>query len=1169
MTSKKPFPPVFATNNPVTGETVASEVNRMMKGLREELAVPPNLALATAYINPQGFTLIADEVEQAPMVRILLGAEPEEPIRRRLESGEIPSFVEVAEAYEAGLKRERDLVGFDAQSDAAARRLVQWLRYAEQGHPPRVEVRRFTKGFLHGKAFIAEHPKLPAVLAGSANLTLAGLQFNRELVLGYPSGQYTELVVNWFNDLWAESDPFDLAALYEARWNPHPPIVVFLRMLYELYGATPELVGAEEIGLPATEFQIDGILRAMRILDELGGVLVCDEVGLGKTFIAGELIRIFTKVGRQKVLIVVPAALKLSTWIPFLRKYDLISARVDIVSFDELRLKKVIKPSQYDDYSFIVIDEAHNLRNAGAQRSKEVMSLLAGVNPKKVMLLTATPVNNSLIDLKTLIEYFVKNDGQFTPIGIPSIADYIKRAQSLDPNTLTPEHLFDLMDKVAVRRTRHFIKKEYTNDQIRNNRGELVQIVFPTPSVSRLEYTLDKEADDLVSMVLHSLDVGTDEHLVIRSGEKRDPTRLSLARYASSFYSKGSNYDHTQLTNVGLLRSGLLKRLESSTAALIATFERLIVSHTAFISGLDNGYVLIGDALSDFAATDLDSFEEFFEQLDEDGLEQTQPVDLFDVVALRKDVDGDIKLLTGFLRLAIARNKKGPDAKVDRLLERLEDVAKKASRPTKESISLSERRKIIVFSTYTDTVKDLHTRVEEAIKSAPKSSPLAVYKGRVAPVIFGARNGEAQLDRTAILAGFCPMTAGEVRDDGTPISADDFDIIITTDVLAEGVNLQQAGQMVNFDLPWNPMRLVQRHGRIDRIGSPHSRVGIGCFFPAANLEKFLHLEETLQRKISYANAAIGAGTVIPDQIADPKVEVLLHDTRKEIMALFDENAALLADGGGNRALSGEEFRRRLARSLRDPFLKEQVLELPHGSGSGFVSNRLRQAGFVFCVKIGTHETPWFRFVACDNATWQPVLKKDGTPWIDADTLTCLIAADPGDNEMTQVIPDQAMANVFDAWSLARTNIHNEWTRLTDWNLHAPQIELALREAIQIVLDHGGFLKQGEQSDLLAKLNARWDNAIVRRVREIVREENKSNKEKIATLLEFVVENGLQKPQHGKPLPKVRIQEIRVISWMAVSPLGAVMAAGNMVGSLPNAPMSIIEQVGELPLGDKL
>ena len=113
------------------------------------------------------------------------------------------------------------------------------------------------------------------------------------------------------------------------------------------------------------------------------------------------------------------------------------------------------------------------------------------------------------------------------------------------------------------------------------------------------------------------------------------------------------------------------------------------------------------------------------------------------------------------------------------------------------------------------------------------------------------------------------------------------------------------------------------------------------------------------------------------------------------------------------------------------------------------------------------------------------------------------------------------------------------------------------------------MKSGEQSDLLGKLNARWDNSIVRGVRQIVREEKKSNREKIESLLEFVVANGLQKPEYGKPLPKVKIEEIRVVSWMAVSPSAAVAAVGNLADIRPNVPMSIIEQVGELPLDDKL
>jgi hypothetical protein len=1133
VTVSKPFPPVFATNRPLTGETVADEVNRMMKGLREELAVPPNLALATAYINPQGFALVAEEVEQAPKVRILLGAEPDEPVQRRIDTGEIPSFESVAADYEAGLRRERDLVGFDVESDAAARALVAWLRYAEVGEPPRVEVRRYTKGFLHGKAFIAEHPRLPAVLAGSSNLTLAGLSWNRELNLGYPSGEYTGLVIDWFNELWEESEVFDLAALYEARWSAHSPWVVFLRMLYELYGHSKP-VDEERIGFNVTEFQRDGIMRSLRILDELGGVLVCDEVGLGKTFIAGEVVRQVSKLGRQKVLIVVPAALKESTWIPFLRKYELYTNRVEVVTFDDLRNGTKREVQNLDDYAFIVIDEAHNLRNANTLRAEAVMQLLWGEYPKKVMLLTATPVNNSLKDLHTLVSYFVRNDAQFAASGIPSIASYIGHAQAHGPETLSPEHLFDLMDKVAVRRTRRFIKKEYSGDMIMGNNGTLIPIEFPTPSVERLTYELDLDSDDIVGQVIHALKVSDEEELVIRSGTQRDPSRLSLARYAPSLYALGNDIDHLQITNVGLLRSGLLKRLESSTAALVATFTRLVASHKAFVKGIDAGYVITGEALRDYANSESDDLDAFLDNLDDASDDQVQPISSFDSAALRRDVELDLQLLEKLLDSATKRLSQGPDAKAMELLAHLEEIAREAQRPSPHGLSSSDRRKVIIFTTYTDTVIELHRRLEEGINKASKSSPLSDYNKRIAPPVFGARGGTSQEERAITLSGFAPLTAGNLREDGTPESKDVFDIIVTTDVLAEGVNLQQAGRMVNFDLPWNPMRLVQRHGRIDRIGSPHKRVVIGCFFPSENLDKLLGLEETLQRKIAYANAAIGAGTVIPGQKSNPDVEVLFHDTVKDIKDLFDENATLLIEGGGSGALSGEEFRRRLSRALTDGYTKQDVLGLPYGSGSGYVSDRINQSGYVFCIKVGTHETPWFRFVATDTTTWEPLLKQEGTPSISDDTLKCLMAADPGDNEHEQVMTDVATTKVFDAWALARRDVFEEWSKLTDWANLQPQIEKALRMAVDLVMEHGGFLSAEQQSDLANRLNGKWERAIVRSVREILRDEALGERDKVLALQKFVNDVGLPIPSPPEPLPPVRLEDIRVVCWMAVT-----------------------------------
>jgi hypothetical protein len=1128
------FPPIFATNRPQRGESVAGAVNRLLSGVREEYRNPADLLLATAYINPQGWVLIADEVEQVGRVRLLIGAVPDEGQRRRIESGEKIPFGPVAEHHFGDLLNERDMVGFTEEGDSNSKRFVRWLRSHDESGAPRVEVRRLTTAFLHGKAFIVDHPKLPAVLSGSSNLTLAGLKWNRELNLGYPQDVRTDLVREWFEEQWEEAEPFDLAAIFEERWLPHKPETIFYRMLYEMYGEDPTS-GSDEGRSGATEFQKDGIVRAHRILESLDGVLVCDEVGLGKTFIAGDIVYHFSRRNKQKVLIVVPAALKDSTWTPFLKRQDLISSRVEVVTYDELRLGNLsaVKENVLDDYALVVVDEAHNLRNLGTQRAEALLRVTRSENPTKLLLLTATPVNNSLRDLQSLLEYFIRNDSQFSAIGIPSIKGYIKEAESRDPDTLSPEHLFDLMDRVAVRRTRRFIKTHYKNDTILNNFGEPVTIEFPHTEITRLDYTLDDATEDLVGEVVDSLRVKDDEQLAIRSDRHAVGSRLTMARYAPSLYLKSEDLDaqNAQLTNAGLLRSTLLKRMESSTTAFARTLEKLLGSHKAFLDAIDKGYILRGDALADFRKADDEKIDGFLaaveDKYDERG--QVDRVERYDIKALKKDVEHDMETLGRLHGLTTVRRIEDTDTKLQILLEQLEQFASDADRPLDDSLTPSERRKVIVFSTYFDTVEQIHKDLKNAIDEASEDSPLAAYKGRIAPYVGGS--GSKADDRADTLAKFCPKTAGPLTAEGKPISGDEYDILVTTDVLSEGVNLQQAGRIVNYDLPWNPMRLVQRHGRIDRIGSPHRRIHIGCFFPAENLEDLLKLEEALQRKIAYANAAVGAGEVIPGQRADSSIEVLHHDVRKDIDLIRDENPILFERGGGNEALSGEEYRRRLNQKLKTQE-RQNILGLPLGSGSGFVSSTVKQAGYVFCAKISDHKTPWFRFVAVDQDTWQP-LEVNNAPWVDNDTLTCLIAADPGDLPRENALPEQATAQVFGAWRAAQEHIHEGWTQLTDPMAIEPKLEKAIREAINVI-EGEKSLNEKEKDLLAATLKGGWDTAIVRQIREALRTHD-TREEKVDAIKEVIRQNGLRPAPKPEPLPPVRKEDIRAVCWMAVIP----------------------------------
>jgi hypothetical protein len=1140
----RPFPPVFATNDPENNETVADEIRRLIDGSLDGLREPPTASIASAYVNVGGFDLIATQLESLPKVRLLLGAEPEAGVQAPQIADYLsePEWLrKVLANHEAWLAAERDLTAFTLQDDRNARRLVAWLKSHDSLGSPRVVVRRYVEGFLHGKAFIIDHPTHPAVLAGSSNLTHAGLTTNRELNLGYPNGEYTHLVRKWFDDLWEASDEYDLASLYAARWEQHSPYLIFMRMLHLLYG-DQEPDRALEAGLALTSFQRDGVARALRLVETHGGVLICDEVGLGKTYIAGEIIRRATEVDRQRVLVLCPAAVRETVWETFLGAKGF-SRRAQVLSYDQLRLRlgegeaSDVFRQELDDYALVVIDEAHNLRNTAAQRAQVVTALLGGKFPKKTVLLTATPVNNSLMDLWTLVSYFIKNDGALASIGIPSIRGYIASAQALDPESLSPQHLFDLMDQVAVRRTRRFVRRNYKGDSFRSLSGETVPITFPTPRVKRLDYGVTDLGSQLLTRVLDAIMVRDDDDLVVTFDHRRiRDDRLILARYTTSAYLRTGEIERFQVHNSGLLRSALLKRLESSPRALASTFDTMVASHSAFLTALDQGYVLSGDALSDWVSSSSDDLDSVLAQLDDEGSgTQVQDASLFHVDQLRQDVIGDRELLRDLGSLA-KRVAESHDEKAHRLITELREVARQAMRVDSSGLESSDRRKTVIFSTYSDTIIDLHAKVLAAVDLAQPSDPLSVFRGRICDPIYGAKGGTDQEARAREITHFAPRTAGRLKMDGTPIKEDRYDLLFATDVLSEGVNLQQAGRIINYDLPWNPMRLVQRAGRIDRIGSLHPYISIGCFFPEARLDDLLGLEATLMRKLAYADAAVGTGEVLPGQRS--KTEVVLADTVEQIEALRRENPSLFEGEGDLGAISGEEYRRRLSQATADNRrFREHLSQLPYGSGSGFRSGLIRHNGYVFCIKMGEQPKPWFRFVPVDD-NWNPIPTpevENGAKFeISDDTLTALSAADPGDEQTDRWLPSEVYEKAFQAWELAATHAYQAWTFLTNPNNLRPEIERAFRDAAELVFVHGGFLGADAQTQLAERLSGRWNPEAKRAVRQVLNNDQATPREKVERLSEVADTLGLSATQVAEPLAPIRSDEVRLVAWMAIA-----------------------------------
>lgn len=1135
-------PRKLLTNNKEQSQTVAGGIVRIFSAIRQQFANAPELSIATAYINPGGFSLLADELEHAPKVRLLLGAEPlhDAELAQQVDDPKLQHRIDDAlSSHEVWLESERDLTGFSREARDSIRAFVEWLEREDHDGSARVEVRRYTHGFLHGKAFILNNPVIPRVVAGSSNMTYAGLSTNAELNL-VGDEHHTAETVKWFEHYWQQSEGYDLAGLYRDLWVPHSPWDVFMRMLLELYGA--EL--SEEVAESAFSlagFQVDGVARMKRILADLGGVLVADEVGLGKSFLAGSVVKEATEERKQRVLIIAPAAIKASMWDPFIKKYNF-NRLVEVMSYEQVRNRMDPQDPDYADFlayteelSMVVVDEAHNLRSANAERSKALdRVILSGSRPKQVVLLTATPVNNSLRDLDTLLRYFIRNDAQFASVGIPSIRKYIDQAQSIDPDALTPEHLFDLMDQVAVKRTRRFVQQFYANDVIYNSAGQPVPLEFPEPHTRRIEYSFEGQSLELVDRVLEGLEVDDDEDGPIERYRDRQANekRLMLARYTPSRYSTDNHLDHTQMSNAGLLRSSLLKRLESSPRALESTLTRMIGSHEAFLSALKEGFVLTGGALSEWGGSESDDLYEFLDDLDDRLLENAEPLGKFHGEDLIADVQTDIVLLKE-LRDIAANAAVSADGKFDELIIELRKIAEGARKedPSRRGVSSGDRRKVIIFSTFSDTVDDLHAKLAAHLE-AETDGAIADYIGRLADPIMGTSRGGLQKGvsggvdqggRANQVRHFAPKFAGG---GAFGVEAEDlYDILITTDVLAEGVNLQQAGHIINYDLPWNPMRIVQRHGRVDRIGSPHSTVQLGLYFPAERLEEMLQLEQRLKEKVARAAAAIG--TTIPVLSNKESPDVILADP-----ASLDHINDLLVNRGHSVAQSGEELRRRLHKFMEENRTKgARMKHLPLGIGSGFASDRIRQSGYVFCVRIANSNKPWFRFLPTD-ADWNPLTDEAGQAQINSDMLTALIAADPGHQPTERKLSDQAFEGAFDAWNVVRESVFHDWTRLVDPKNLEPEVPAAFRDAAQFLKDHGQALEPEVFKSVFSRLNSVPSTPVARRMRKVLKSEQ-SPQGKISEIIQVLDDAGIQEAPEIKGLPPISPNQVQLVAWMAV------------------------------------
>ena len=656
-------------------------------------------------------------------------------------------------------------------------------------------------------------------------------------------------------------------------------------------------------------------------MDRYGGVLYADGVGMGKTEIGIQFIREHTRDLGQHVLVISPAQLRDRLWQQRLSEANLPGT---VVSYQQLAQDRQLSangerrvlPVNKDVYRFVIIDEAHAYRNVDNTWYASLDRLMGGT-PKKLLLLTATPVNNSLWDLHNLFLLFGRHDGAFTgePLRVPSLRKFFAEAGASKSENLSEAKLFPLIDALTVRRDRAFIKERYRNERFIDG----TPVKFPEPELHERRYDLDRAHPGIVQSIYDGID------------------GLTMARYRPSAYrldKEGESASEEALA--GLMQSQLLKRFESSWYAALQTVNRMRDGNDVMLRVIaERGAVpppevirdLVGNAGEDDTFLSADLIDEALAG-SEGGITADSFNDQF-LIDLQKDRD-----TLASMSVQLESLKDRPDPKLDTL---------------REVMAATPSQKVAVFTAFQDTASYLKERIE----SQPD-----VLRDRSWTVVIGS---ETSADtRTRELERFCPESvSGEsgFRPDGGEV-----DVILCTDILSEGQNLQQAQAVLSFDMPWNPQRVVQRNGRIIRLRSPHDTAYLYTLLPKqGDLDRLLKLEAKLQAKIMAANASVGMETPV---LADVETESQVYaDLSTFVERLSGGDATLLDEqesgGESGSAFAGELFRSHLRRAAEEGEVS-RLQGLPWGIGAAFVqrSPTLAEPAVFFACRTRRDERYW-------------------------------------------------------------------------------------------------------------------------------------------------------------------------------------------------------------------
>ena len=838
---------------------------------------------AVGYFFLSGFSAIAGELDNVKDLRLLIGsvssADTVEQIAegaRRLQEAEL--VLEGVKYPKSTLSTERALqtanaVGETAaamtQSDANARLILSLAQAIEQ---KRVKVRVYTRGRLHAKAYIFDYGQsydahgspLPVhekgcAIIGSSNLTLAGLTHNSELNVKVYGDDNHAALTEWFKRLWDEARDFDETLMQELNQSwalaKVTPYEVYLKALYEFVKdrldeeAGREFLWQSEITAALADFQRNAVKRAVQIIRQYNGAFVSDVVGLGKSYIGAAIVKHFERHDRARALIICPQSL-VRMWQHYNEAYELnanvLSMGMLYEDHERPGYNILLDDVLYKDRDFVLIDESHNFRNPDNQRYKLLESYLQ-TGERRCVMLTATPRNRAIWDIYHQIKLWHPGDRTRIPVNPPNLRTFVKSVESGEQKAAS------LLSSIMVRRTRMDVLRWYGLDAETKKRidpfnfepyhnGEKRAYImvagreqyFPKRELQTIEYNIDQTYSGLYDRLLSH--IGKPEDKELHRADQLMYARYGLWNYVKKDKQDVDPYNTLQRAGInlrGLVRISLFKRFESSVFAFRETIKRLINGHRTFLAALENGIVPAGKAastlmLDEYSTDDDDELMDLLEEMSE-----KYRLNDFEAGRLKDDIAHDLNILEKMLSL-VEPITPAEDDKLQALKTIL--TCGLNGKPALAG------KKCLIFTQYKDTATYLFDHLKE-IRSGVES-------------IFGTEK-----DKSVTAYRFSPNANQNMRPDKT---YPEIHLLIATDVMSEGLNLQDCDQIINYDLHWNPVRLIQRFGRIDRIGTEHQTIYGYNFLPEKALDKGLGLMEKLQRRVNEINTMLGGDGALLD-----------------------------------------------------------------------------------------------------------------------------------------------------------------------------------------------------------------------------------------------------------------------------------------------------------------